>query len=383
MADGYNLGQMGTMSPELYEQQQQLNRQQKMAQLLMQNTKQPQGQMIGNRFVAPSFLQNLVPLANMYVSSSLAKEGDEKALELSKALKAQHTDELNQFNQLLNKSPMEAYSFAAQAYNPSLQKIGMEKMIPKEFELPEGTKRFITMPDGTVKEVASGGEKLHTVKGNLVTSSGKVIYSAPLTGEDEGFGGQGRFNKKGDYIAPGGVFIGKAEVAKDREIARSANELRQGLQEISPKDIKATASIFGDVNQGGPISYLAKQFENPAVAAQAKVNASSVMQTLQNLPPGPASDKDIAQARSSFPGYGNAKDLQDWVNNTNNMLERKINNVNQKYGSEDWYGAQGINTKKPNSSAVANPQDQAALAWANANPNDPRSAQIKQRLSGK
>jgi hypothetical protein len=159
MADGYNLGQMGTMSPELYEQQQQLNRQQKMAQLLMQNTKQPQGQMIGNRFVAPSFLQNLVPLANMYVSSSLAKEGDEKALELSKALKAQHTDELNQFNQLLNKSPMEAYSFAAQAYNPALQKVGMEKMIPKEFELGEGQKRFITMPDGSVKEVASGGDK--------------------------------------------------------------------------------------------------------------------------------------------------------------------------------------------------------------------------------
>lgn len=31
-------------------------------------------------------------------------------------------------------------------------------------------------------------------------------------------------------------------------------------------------------------------------------------------------------------------------------------------------------------SATANPQDAQALAWANANPNDPRSAQIKQRL---
>jgi hypothetical protein len=87
MSDGYNLGQMGNLPPEIYQQQQELNRQQKMAAMLMQNTKQPQGQMIGNRYVAPSFLQNLVPLANMYVSSSLNKEGDEKALEIAKQLR--------------------------------------------------------------------------------------------------------------------------------------------------------------------------------------------------------------------------------------------------------------------------------------------------------
>ena len=63
------------------------------------------------------------------------------------------------------------------------------------------------------------------------------------------------------------------------------------------------------------------------------------------LPPGPASDKDIMQAKSSFPGYGNAKDLQDWIDNTNSMLERKISSANAKYGSENWYGAQGISTK--------------------------------------
>jgi hypothetical protein len=43
----------------------------------------------------------------------------------------------------------------------------------------------MTMPDGTVKEIASGGEKVHAVKGNLVTSGGKVLYSAPLTGEEK------------------------------------------------------------------------------------------------------------------------------------------------------------------------------------------------------
>ena len=415
MADGYNLGQAGTMSEEEFAQQQQLNRRQQMASLLMQQgQKQAQGQMIGNRYVPASFFQNITPLVQTAIGAYMGNKADTEAAKLAQAIRANKGDVEQQIINKMTPQPAKAEEVAGPAYKgvaPSIQypeqaadysgalKMAqmnpygagkeyipsiLKKMMPEEFNLPEGAKRYMTMPDGTVKEVASGGEKLHTVKGNLVTSSGKVIFSAGGGGGgEEDFNGQGRFNKKGDYIAPGGVFIGKTEVAKDREIARSANELRQGLKEISPKDIKATASVFGDVNQGGPISYLAKQFENPAVAAQAKVNASSVMQTLQNLPPGPASDKDIAQARSSFPGYGNPKDLQDWVTNTNNMLERKINNVNQKYGSEDWYGAQGISTKNPNSVVVANPQDQAALSWANANPNDPRAAQIKQRLSGR
>ena len=47
MANGYNLGQAGTMTPELFAEQQDLNRQQRMAQMLMQQGQQaPQGQMI-------------------------------------------------------------------------------------------------------------------------------------------------------------------------------------------------------------------------------------------------------------------------------------------------------------------------------------------------
>jgi len=149
---------MGTLTPEQMLQQQQILRQQKMAEMLMQQPA-PQGQMIGNRFVAPSFTQNLANLANMYVGQRAIEKGDQAQIDLAKAIRAQHTDELNQFNQLLPKNPMEAYSFAAQAYNPRLQEIGMKKMLPQEFDLSEGQKRYMTMPDGTVKEVASGGQK--------------------------------------------------------------------------------------------------------------------------------------------------------------------------------------------------------------------------------
>jgi hypothetical protein len=43
-------------------------------------------------------------------------------------------------------------------------------------------------------------------------------------------------------------------------------------------------------------------------------------------------------------------------------------------------GPQGAKQIAQIANAQLTPQDQEALAWANANPNDPRSAQIKQRL---
>jgi hypothetical protein len=88
MADAFNLSQLGNLPPELYEQQQALNRQQQMAQLLMQQGQQsPQGQMISGRYVAPSFTQNLASLAQAGVGAYLQNKGDKQALELATKLR--------------------------------------------------------------------------------------------------------------------------------------------------------------------------------------------------------------------------------------------------------------------------------------------------------
>jgi hypothetical protein len=79
---------IGTLPPELYEQQQQLNRQQQMAQLLMQQgMQQPQGQMVSGRFVAPSIFQNIAPLVQAYMGRQMAEQGDKKAIELANKLR--------------------------------------------------------------------------------------------------------------------------------------------------------------------------------------------------------------------------------------------------------------------------------------------------------
>jgi hypothetical protein len=180
--------------------------------------------------------------------------------------------------------------------------------------------------------------------GALVDEKGKVIYQAPFKPEAGTGAEDGGYNKKGDWITPNGIFIGKSEVSKDREIAFTADQVRQGLKQISPQDVKQAASVFGSVTGSGPINYLVQQTGNPAVAAQTKINASAVMQILNNLPPGPASDKDIENARSTFPGYGNEKALNDWIKNTRESLDRKVNSLNQKYGSENWFGNTGLST---------------------------------------
>ena len=177
----------GGLPPEIFGQQQQLNRQQQMAQLLMQQGQQmPQGQMVSGRYVAPSFFQNIAPLAQMYAGQKIAERGDKQALDLAKQLRQVYGDEIKEFRNIMQgreelapeqagptqtgqpipqemvrgaPNPQAAYDFAARASNPALQAVGMKKLMPEEFTLSEGAKRFMTMPDGTVREVAAGSQK--------------------------------------------------------------------------------------------------------------------------------------------------------------------------------------------------------------------------------
>ena len=148
-----NLG--GNLPPEIQQQQQALNRQQQMAQLLMQQgMQQPSGQMVSGRFVAPSFAQYLAPLAQMYVGKSLATEGDKASADLAKALRQQYANEMTQYQDLLRGkeqafeqagptqaggnipnqtyraggSPESAYLFGSTAYNPVLQQLSVKKL---------------------------------------------------------------------------------------------------------------------------------------------------------------------------------------------------------------------------------------------------------------
>jgi len=86
--------ELGLLSPEDYAQQQAITRQQRMAEMLMSQNQQPQGQMISGRYVAPSFFQNILPLVNTYVGKSMLEEGDVKASKLAEAIRTRGAEDL-------------------------------------------------------------------------------------------------------------------------------------------------------------------------------------------------------------------------------------------------------------------------------------------------
>jgi len=192
-----NLG--GDLSPEQQIRQQQIARQQKMAELLMQQGQQtPQGQIVGNRFVAPSFFQYAAPLLQGYVGRKELEKVEGEQLKLAKELREQGVQETQRLMNLIGGrtatpeqvtemagpytdnvpmptaymaaqpaievNPRLAYAEALNMQSPQaralLPQIAIEAFKkPEAFTLPEGSIRFQTMPDGTVRQVATGGEK--------------------------------------------------------------------------------------------------------------------------------------------------------------------------------------------------------------------------------
>lgn len=145
----------GNLPPEILQQQQALNRQQQLAQLLMQQGQQmPSGQMVSGRYVAPSFFQYAAPLFQAYAGKSIAREGDKAQADLAKALRQQYANEMQQYRDILRGQeqtfeqagptptggnipnqtyrtggdPEAAYLFGSTAYNPVLQQLSAKKL---------------------------------------------------------------------------------------------------------------------------------------------------------------------------------------------------------------------------------------------------------------
>jgi hypothetical protein len=127
----------GNLPPEILGQQQQLNRQQQMAQLLMQQGQQmPQGQMVSGRFVAPSFFQYAAPLYQTYAGKSLAEQGDKKALDLAQALRKQYADEMENYLKIQRgqEATPEKYTEMAGPYGEGVGKNNADIPMPVAYK---------------------------------------------------------------------------------------------------------------------------------------------------------------------------------------------------------------------------------------------------------
>jgi hypothetical protein len=142
-------------NPEL----QGLSRERKLAELLMaKGMQQPQGQMISGYYVAPSWSQQLNPMANVLAGEAISGRADTKQTELAAALRTQKGEALSQFQKLMSNPETRTQAMQFASKNQFLQPLVADMMKPQN--LAEGAK--LVMPNiggGEPINLAVGGEK--------------------------------------------------------------------------------------------------------------------------------------------------------------------------------------------------------------------------------
>jgi hypothetical protein len=183
-------GPFDNLPPEVALEQQRLTRQQHLANALLQNNQQPQGQMVSGRFVAPSIFQNLQPVANMLTGAYLSNKADEKSLALAQQLRNRNQADIQNFMGAMTPTttttemagpygvsgsgqniPMptatqtqgpdfaKAFRIAYGSYDPALKAQALDML--KTQKLGEGeTLNRMDFSTGKLVPIAEGGEKV-------------------------------------------------------------------------------------------------------------------------------------------------------------------------------------------------------------------------------
>ena len=173
----------GTLPPELALEQQRLNRQQKMAEMLLAQGGQPQaaGQMVSGRYVPNSFFQNLQGPVNMMLGAYMANQGDKAALDLAKQLREAQTKMGEQYFEAMSPTQTElagptptgtplttvnqpdyrkAFSIATDPYAPKwLQAQAAEMLKPRTVKEGE-TVSQLNLATNKYEPMATGGMSL-------------------------------------------------------------------------------------------------------------------------------------------------------------------------------------------------------------------------------
>jgi hypothetical protein len=131
-----------------------LERQKKLADLLQSRAlEQPQGQMVSGRYVAPSIIQQLAPLANAYMGRKAGEDVESRQSKLANLMRGQQSTEIkNILGAFEGGDQSKALELAATGQTPFSQTVAGEmvkkRLIGKE---PKWEKAELPNPNGTTK----------------------------------------------------------------------------------------------------------------------------------------------------------------------------------------------------------------------------------------
>lgn len=169
---------MNPVTPEIMG----LERQRQYARMLMQQSAQPQGQMVSGQFVAPSWAQQLNAALNPIVGAYLSKGADDQALKIAEQLRNKEAQDINKFFQYqygapaefapqtdtmagemvrpaVERNPQMAYQIAAQSQSPILRQQLAEMLKGRTVKEGETYYRYNPLK-GIEEPVLVGGETL-------------------------------------------------------------------------------------------------------------------------------------------------------------------------------------------------------------------------------
>lgn len=185
---------------------------------------------------------------------------------------------------------------------------------------------------------------------------------AAKTAEEGAMGVAGPVGKGGAYRDISGNVLGASEMAKNRQEFETLQRAYSQMSKITSEDTQRAESWVDWTTKGTTTKKLASE---GVVDAQTKVAANQLLEQIQNLPPGAASDADMKAAASSFPGYGSKKDLDAWVDRTKEKLQEYITRMSDRFG---W---------KPTVKFTAPIGEQQAAGQAKVRKFNPQTGQIE------
>lgn len=161
-------------NPEL----QDVSRQRRLAELLIaQGTQQPQGQMISGQYVAPSWAQQLNPIANILAGQAIGERADTKQMQIAQMLRNRDAADIDEYARLQQIDPAQAIRFGLKSQSPTLKSIVAEDLKTQKYGEGEiGQRRNIAT--GQIETVGRGGEKYRPPTSvDMGTMGTMLIYS--------------------------------------------------------------------------------------------------------------------------------------------------------------------------------------------------------------
>lgn len=155
----------------------------------------------------------------------------------------------------------------------------------------------------------------------------KAALAAKASAEGS-IGTAGPVGKAGGYRDINGIVFGPTEMKTIRQEFKGAEDLLDTLNKVTVTDIKNSESFVDWTTKSSEVKSLA---QTKTLSAQSKIAASQLLEQINSLPPGSASDADMRAAMKNFPGYSDPVALQNWVNETKAKLQSRIGRISDQF----------------------------------------------------